>query len=297
MAKPVGSGLPRKFADEVRLELSMFDMFEMKGSLYPLKKSGAGKEEKFNYACPECAKTDVASPMESRLICAHEDGRHDGMLFTSGEAMKGQIGPDKVFRLVGTAEEVKAAKASGLEAKVGSILCLNADDTDASTYSGGTAYVFLPEKKTELFNILVDLLDSDGRMREEDGDRVLLMEINLRGNQKLMKLVSWNGQLVLQELIRPEDLAEFPQMADEPDEKKSEMVRKLFLENTEKMDAEKFKSASRERIAEFVAARHAGQDIPLPIATAIASNKEDDMFDLLAKSLEQNKKKSSKKAS
>lgn len=257
-------------------------MVQMVGNLYTPEATESKKSAKFKNCCGVChATSNTVSTLRNRSYCeVHDD------YVTSEDIIKGKEGDGGEVTIVGTVEEIKEIKESTLTAKVMDLVVHRADEVDAALFAGeGTAYVFLPDSKSEFYHVLMSLMDEDGRILCDDGDdRVILSNLRVRDTDHLVRLTKWNGHLVIKSMLRPEQLKEFP-VVEGPDisEKNMDMGRMIIAAQTEDFDPENYRDENRKRLAEWIQARSAGVTItPAPRSAETGKNLDDMLAQALA---------------
>lgn len=94
-----------------------------------------------------------------------------------------------------TQEEIDAAKEPAIEKGSIDLKVYDAGAVEGTTRPSGALYTLRPKAVPHVYAMLVDLAADTGL--------ALIGEMTVRDVQRLYRLVSWNGSLLLQELIRP----------------------------------------------------------------------------------------------
>lgn len=213
------------------------------GDVLNVKKPNAGAEAKSKYACP--LHPDTPHGVEQRYICSENP---DEEPFTPGECLKGKETPDGFVIL--NQEELAKARLSALPAKT---LELRAHPyASDETFASGGAYIFQPESADDFYSTLLLLVDEKGVVETESGPQMIVGLVALRSNSEaFVRVERWGDQLVLRELIRPEDLDTFEPLEVSVESKMLDMAKMLLDAQSEEFDPETYKSAIRERIAQL----------------------------------------------
>lgn len=202
----------------------------------------------FTNICPTCeesrdTETDPTQ-LEQRYVCVE----HGHGPFLTGEVAKAR---EHEGRLVAVAEEARIAAAEpDLPVGVIALSVFPAEQIEAMCRPGDTAYRLRPMKKGGTHLGLYAFL----RQVTASGKYAMVGEMNLRGGQKMYRLEVWSGQLVLQSLVRPEDIADVDDVDGEVDEKELTMGFKLLDAVCEEFDPAAFADRRQARIAAAVEA-------------------------------------------
>lgn len=259
-----------------------FGLLSMKGNVLTVKKANSNKSEEFKMVCPLHPETPHG--VKQCYVCINDTA---GETFLPGECLKGREEGDDLI-LVPKDAIADARQGGDLPAKT---LELRAHPFDPSaTFASGSAYVFQPEAASQFYATLLALMDTDGVIQTESGPKVLVGLVSLRkGSETFMQLDRWGDQLVLRELVRPEDVDSFEPVDAVADTKLLNMARQLIDATAEEFDPEVYKASVRDRIAALVEQAKNGEiDLEVfakPTATV------DDMAAILEASLEAAKAK------
>jgi non-homologous end joining protein Ku len=149
-------------------------------------------------------------------------------------------------------EEYEAVKATDLETKDGLTLqVVDAEEFERHSIPNGNVYRIRPKGQFAIYSMLVDLIG--------DRSRAWIGEMTLRSKQNLYRISVWNGQLLLQEHVRPSDLAPADEIeqAEYPGgllDRANEMADQIKTE----FDAAAFANQVKERGRQLAAAKAAG---------------------------------------
>lgn len=252
--------------------ITILEMVNTVGNLYTPQTTESKKDARFRNLCHLCYNTDekTVTPLNSRPWCPVHDVL-DEVSLKGKEDDEGNITP------VGDADEVKEAKASELPKKLLELVPVPADDAEQHLMAAdGAMYVFIPNTPDPFYSSLVREMDDAGRLHTDSGDVMLVGSMRLRDNELLVTLQRWNSHLVIKELLRPEQIKEFPAPIHVDVDKKGKALFKTVLQAaTEEFDPENFKDVNRERLAQWVAARREGVTIDVKPATKKTDTNED----------------------
>lgn len=283
-------------------------------NFFPPRKST--NDMKLESTCPACYAADpLSEPIKTEVFhhCGRGIAAHGP--FKYGDLVRATKDDDGDLRVIGTVEEVKAVRGidddpdnEDVADNTFHLVAHPAADVENSTYPLGTPYIMrpVPGKPTAIFPFFQELVGNDGRYTVGKGkaakQMVLIGEVTLKGNRKLMQLRTWNGQLVCQELVRPEDLHEFEPVATKKDARFADLVT-ASLENCEEdFDPENFENEARKRLAAFREMRLADSTASvtvMPTRAAVPVAQDDDalLLQLQASVAAVSKAKAGKKAS
>lgn len=166
-------------------------MIRMTASLYAVVRSD--KQDEFKVLCPECTEPHKVS---QRYICDADHGP-----FMEHECDRGrEIEKDKFVRV--TPEAMAEVRAVTLPSKEAATLtAFNAADVEAATFPGEKAY------KLALKSDIDQELAANLLVLLKDRKVAYLTELVIRSSQKMYRLIEHEGQIVLQEVVRPSQKA------------------------------------------------------------------------------------------
>lgn len=254
------------------LKLSL-GLLSMSGSVLTVKRTNSGKAAETKMVCP--LHPDQPHGVKQRYAC---ELAPTGATFWPADCLKGIPGADGKLAVV-QADAVKEARISELPERT---LDLTSHPYDATTtFPQGLAYVFNPDGQQQFYNILLQLVDEQGVVQTESGPRMLVGLVTFRkGSESFVRVERWGSQLVLRELVRPEEVDEFVTLEGSVDTKNLDMARQLIDAYAEDFDAEAYKSRVGERIAEL-----AGTEGEAPAPKVKLEPKVQDISALLEQSL------------
>jgi hypothetical protein len=251
-----------------------FGLLSVNGNVLNVRKPNVKAEESFKMICPLHPSTPHL--VSQRYVCA--DGI-DPEPFLPGDCLKGR--PTDDGYVVVDADEAKAIRTSDIPPKT---LDLAAHPYEpSSTFASGGAYVFAPESANQFYSTLLLLVDEQGVVETESGPKMLVgLVAYKKGSETFVRLERWGKQLVLRELIRPQDVDEFQPTEGTVDTKVLDMARQLIDAQAEDFDPDAYRAKVRDRIAALVEQAADGQvDVK-----ALTAAPRESIEDLLMKSLE-----------
>ena len=263
-----------------------FGLLSMSGSVISPKRSNAALEESFKMVCPR--HPEDPHGVKQRYVCTNEQ---DEVGFLPSECLKGKETDDGLVLV--TNEAIAAVRLSDLPEKT---LELRAHPYEASsTFASGSAYIFQPDIPQPFYATLMQLVDEQGVVSTENGPKMLVGLVSYRkGSEAFVRVERWGDQLILRELVRPEDVDLFQPVDASVDTKLLDMARQLIDAQAEPFDPDTYKASVRERIAELIQQAKDGE-VDIEALKPESQAKVMDMAALLEQSLAAAKAKKSKK--
>jgi non-homologous end joining protein Ku len=257
------------------------------GNLYTVLKTNAGEEEKTHMTCPDCD-----SPVEflQQQYRCQDDDTHGPFLpaeCSKGKKVPQADGSEKIVKV--DADAIKAAKESLRESGEFDLTVHSRADVEAHTFPRGNCYVFTPTGKGILYGMLVELL-------KKRTDIALIAKTNMRKTDHLVQVeLGMNNQLVIREIVWPEDAKEFaPVQYEKPSAKNMTMAEMLIDSAIEDFDPADYVKEDRARVAEAIEEAASGTPAKKPSKRKVKAEAQDDLTALLTQALEaQQKKKAS----
>lgn len=226
---------PRAYVSEFTLRVGPINAL---GKLVKLTKTKANENNQFVSLCPDCDLTNEYRRVSQQYICAHDEDH--GPFVQRELTVKGRDIGDGVFARV-SADEVAAARTSELPLNLFDATVHPKADVEAATYSDDNAYVFVPRVADEYFAVLVKMI--------EDDDNAFVAMANVRNSEGFFGLRVWNGQIVLQKLLWPEDLNEFDVNDTEASDDLFEAAKLMLGRISAPFDADTYRSGVRDRLS------------------------------------------------
>lgn len=276
------TGQSRAFASNCSIS---FGPFTLLGDLRNCEASNNDVE--LTSLCPQCGP-ETPAKVKQVYVCSAHDAHGPYGLDELGKGVSQGKGPDgsEVFRWVGKAAEVKAVRTPSEEEHPKNRLVIQAvlaDSIAGHVVPQGKSYVFVPKGSTAFYGVLRSLLDGEDMTGDKGQKLRLIGEIRLRDDVKLVALLERDGNLVLQELVRPEDVKVNPPIAVEAEAKHVELLRQALSAEARPFDPEGWKDPTRQALKAFVG------DVAEPAAAEI------DLFAAMEASLKQVKARSTRR--
>lgn len=258
MARPAASDV----------SFTVLGLISFQADLMPLTESTV-KEISFKLVCPDCAEP---TKLDQKYLCPAGHGPFS----TSDAARAKEVQKDRLVHV--TAEEIKAVKEPTLPAKEMTVSVFPAAQVDDATRPSGLAYRVRAEKNLPVVSMIADLVTG--------GDFALIGELTLgRSGQKLYRLSTWKGELVLEELARPDEVIEFAATTVPYDAKLLDQAKQLASLQAGDFDPVQFRDQARERAHALDEAKLAGAPAPKPAAALPAKEGTTDLLAALEASI------------
>jgi len=228
----------------------------------------------FTSICPDCPEPHAVS---ERYIC-NEDAEHGP--YTRTELAKGRE-IDKVLYAV-SPEDVQASAAPTMT-KDDAVLVrvFPSASVNAHVRPTGTSYLLRPVGKTVAAYAAFAEMVADPKL-------AFLCEVMVRNGQKLYRIEAWNGQLALQELVRPNELAATEPVVLKTDKAAKAMLQQIIQNGMEEFNADDFRWVRPEHVAaldERLVSSGGGAVVPTKGKKSTTGG--EDLMALLQASLEQ----------
>lgn len=276
MAIPDKPKADRAYISGVTLSIGMLST---NGNLHVITKPNVNKSEAVHRLCPECtAPTQFAS---QRYVC-NDDPSHGPFAYSDtavGKEIDGTI-------VILDADKVAEARQSVLPAKELALQVHRRADVERHTFAKGNAYVFMPTGSSPLYGILLEIL-------KKRRDLALVAKTNMRKTDHIIMVdVEMNDQLVVREMMWPEDMKEFPTIEREPaSEKLLGQAEMLMDASVEDFIPDEYRKDSRERIAALVEEASGATPTTAAKAAKPKATKEDDLSALIEAAIAEKQRK------
>lgn len=230
-------GAQRSVVSDLSLTLGLLSF---KVDAYSTKIAEAKASGGFKMICMGC---ETPTKLDQGYSCANGHGP-----YVTGEiTRRARVLDDDTLDEV-SAADIAAAKTSETEKKVFAISVFPAEQVDAATLPGDLSYRLKPAKKSnvaerKLYAMFLSLV--------ADTTKALIGEFQVKdGPSKLGRLTIFRGQLCLQSLIRPDDIAPSDDMdgLEQPTEAEANMGRMLVDGVTEEFDPSTYNNIVRARL-------------------------------------------------
>lgn len=250
------------------INLSFFGIMNVAVDLFPTEVSD--RAVRFSLGCPSC---DSPVKLTQQYVCP-EDGSHGP--FTTADASRVKEINGILYKV--SDEEIEGIKEPSLPPGDATVSVFPAAQVEASTRPTGKAYRLRPRVASALpiYAMVRDLVANP--------EYAFVLELTLRNNQKMYRVETWNSQLVIQELLRPDEVRAADVIDASYDGKLLATATTLAETQVEDFDPAAFRNAVRERAQEFERQKAAeAQGVPLPAKAKVkAASKGDDAAALLA---------------
>ena len=255
----------RTFASGLKFRLGLVG-FE--ADAVSIRRTNSTKDVSFVNICPDCG---VSLKGGQRFVCEANHGP-----FLPSELKKARETEEGLVPM--TDEDIAAVAGDFVEGLMELSICPRSE-LEANTRPGETAYRLRPDKKGQGASGYAILREM---ARHPELAIVGAMKLNGRMSPAPYTLEVWGDQLVLQGLVRPQDLAERDEIDATPDERLVGMAMELMEANAKAFDAAALADERIGRLAVVLATKGGGVE-PEATVTPIA---KDDLFAALAASLE-----------
>jgi non-homologous end joining protein Ku len=233
-------------------------LFGLTAEAVPVRVTNSTKAVAFKNICPDCAVPTLPKQLY-RCDAGHEH--------TSGELAKARLEGKELIPV--SAEVVEKVKAPDVIAGVMELQACPAAELEASTLPDDTAYRIRPDKKNaKNYALMLGLAG--------DPETALYGVVKLGASSpKPYRLKVWEGQLIVQSLIRPENVAERDEIdVVEPEAKLVSMAQALVEAVKEPFNAALLADTRLERLEKLMA--------NLPACAPVEEAAAEDPDDLMA---------------
>lgn len=214
------------------------------GKLITVRRTGSATESALKNICPKCS--DPTLP-EQFYICPNHTDK-----YKSGDLDKAKKVGQKLIRV--DKGQAQGAKESSLPLNVLDLTIHPAAEVEAQTYGSANAYLFIPNLQNKQYGVLVDIIKSS--------PYAFIGPVNIKHHETLVRLTTWQGFLVVQQLLYPEDLSEVDVPQYEHSADFVATLQEFVAKNVKEFSAEDYKNDTKLRMAQLVEATASGQDLP-----------------------------------
>lgn len=224
----------------------------------PIRRSGSKQEAALKSVCP--GDHDAPTTVQQMYVCA------DGHQHYPSQLLKARAMEDGTLVLIDK-DEAAEIRTGGFPKNQMELSVHPAEEVRAACRPDELGYRIRPGRKAppiarKLYSTLLVLAATPGV--------ALVGELRLRDSRRMYQLEVWNGQLVLQSLIHPDDLADVDQIAlPEFDSKQVKALQERAQALVESFDPERFRfdaKAALDKAAEQMSKD--GQVMPAPAPSA-----------------------------
>lgn len=233
--------MPRTIAKAVSLSMGPFLSTTI--DLLPLANTEDAKETKTSMVCPDCPDDDAAK-MEQFYVgsCGHTP--KDAKGFKTGGCAKGVAVGSKWKKV--DEDALEEALTSDIQKNQMEVLIRPAAEVDSQTWPSGTSYWAEAPKGSEKFvAVFADLAASP--------DYALIGLLVLRGTERLYRLRPLNGGIVLQQILRPQEMHQYTADLPPLDEQVRKTLPLIVEGQVAPFDPEAFRSEAVARVKAMLA--------------------------------------------
>lgn len=169
-------------------------------------------------------------------------------------------------------DEVAEAKTPLLPTGQIDVTSFPAEQVEKVCRPSGALYRLRPKAAPHVYAMLVDLL--------ADRTVAFVAELTIRGNQRMYRVESWNGALILQEQVRPGEFYAAEDYSKEYPEALLDKMQTAVSTTVEDFDPDTYRSFLRDRAAELDAAKR--DPNAAPVVKVAPRPKVDDAEALMA---------------
>lgn len=239
----------------------------------PLRRTGSKQEASLKSVCPN--EHEAPTTVRQFYECEH------GHKHTDGQLLKARALDDGSLVLIDK-DEASELRTGGFAKNQMIISAHPADEVAAQCRPDELGYRLRPNRKSapiarKLYSTLMALASTDGV--------ALLGELRLKDSRRLYRLEVWNGQLIVQSLIHPDDLAGTDQIAlPEFDKAQIKALQDRARELVDSFDPERYRFDAKAALDAAAAARAGNKDMPAP-APQVVTPEDIDVLELLGASI------------
>jgi len=225
-----------------------------------VRRTARGTATKMTSVCPAC--TDPTG-VKQQYVC--ETGQHGP--FTAGELHKARPVDGALVKV--DAATVKAAKAADVTDPVVDITPHPADQVLTATRPGAKGYRLRPQadatsRDVKLYQALLVAASTPGF--------IWVGRANLHGTPELFRLEVWQDQVMLCELVHPDDITDPVTLGPvELSDRDRAMAAQLAEAMAEDFDPVRYRSDAAERL-DAAARAVASGEVPAPVATTAGAD-------------------------
>lgn len=231
----------RAYQANVNFTVKQFPLTSMTADVIPVRRPGADKSNVVTL-CPDCAAEGTYHRVKEQFICP-SDAKHGP--FGRGEGAKGRDLGDDGYEPI-NAEDYQAAREPDLPEKELCFRVYRTADVAGLMRPDTNAYRIRASGKVNTSMKAYEFLLSLASLPEF----TVISEGNFKKSQKPYRLEAWGDMLVLQSMIRPDDLS-VPEGTDVSvyTGKNLATVRTWATQNAETFDPEEYRNLKQQRIS------------------------------------------------
>lgn len=220
---------PRTYVSDFEIKVGPINAL---GKLVKVTKTGVDEYKEFVSVCPTCP--EPVKP-EQRYICPN-DATHSHPMRDLRKAK--DIDGDLKFV---EKDEIDAARASDLPVNVLRLTVHPKDEVWNKLWDSDNAYVFIPRNADEWFALLLRLVETT--------DKAFIGMCNLRNHEGLFRLDVWQGHIVVQKVVWPDEINEFDALPIQADDTLFEAAIAMIEKVEQPFDPTNYKSQVKDKLA------------------------------------------------
>lgn len=226
---------PRAYVSAFTLSLGLLNVT---GKLFPVVISNRTRVNAFKRVCPD---REVPTTVAQRYVATDEADSPNPTLYAPSDLRLAKELDDGTLTFVDE-DEVEAARTSDLPLNVAEVSVHPARDVDGRIWSdpNGGAYVFQPATTNEHYAALVEAVGTD--------EHVFLGVANIRNSESFFRLRAWNGHLVVEKILWPEEVNEYEPVEVTTNSKLAAAITEMVRGLEEDFDPENYTSSTREKL-------------------------------------------------
>lgn len=249
----------KKRPQKTNLQINM-GLLSMVVDVFSPRITNATKATKLHMCCPQWAEhAEEPHGVKQRYVCEQTLDAEQG-LWEPGElaGLKYQTVDKK--NVIVTGDEVASIKE---ENKFESLEIRPHPHDDAHVLAAGNVYVVQPQVASQFYSTLLALVGPDGAIATESGPKMLVGEVTIKsGSNLFVRLENWNGQLVMRELVRPEEVDSWEPVDSTADTKQVDLARQLIEAQSEAFDPDEYKSRATAALKALLTERSETGEMP-----------------------------------
>jgi len=238
MAEATKARKPRAYVGNFAISLGLLNVT---GKLFPIVISNRNKANAFKRVCPD--RTEPVA-MKQRYIASDEEDAEHPKLYTQDELLLAKEVDDKLVFV--DEAEVEHARESALPQNVASLSVHPAHEVAGRIWSDpdGGAWVFETPDGPHGAALVTAL---------SNPDHVFLAITNLRGREALCRLRTWEGRIVVERVLWPEEVNEYEPVEVDGDPKLDAALAEMTAKLEVSFDPESYQSSTRAALADLEA--------------------------------------------
>lgn len=243
-------------------------LMTLKVDVLPCRK--AEETVKFSLICPE--EVEPTKPVQMYVHPDDVDSTKGPVRMWKVSECERAREIDGILHRV-TAEEIEAAKETLIEKGEIDLAVYRAAEVEATTRPSGALYRLRPKAVPQVYAMLVDLV--------ADPDLAFIGEMTNRDVQRMYRLTSWNGALLLQEMVRPGEFYDAEDYSHPYPDALLGKMQEAVTATIEDFDPEQYANFLRDRAEALDAAKRDPNAKPAPKKVEKPKDSVDDLMAML----------------